>query len=65
MNKTNRRKMNRLAQTAAAAMVLAAALSQNSSLMSAKSIDRDPQDMHQPKPVLIPQHGMKLERNAV
>ncbi|PWW08807.1 hypothetical protein DFQ01_101533 [Paenibacillus cellulosilyticus] len=64
MNKTNRRRMNRLVQTAAAAIVLAAALSQNSSLLSEKSVDRDPHDM-QPKPVLIPQHAMRIERSAV
>jgi hypothetical protein len=65
MNKSNRRRMSRLAQTAAAAVVLAAAFSQNSSLLTAMPIDRDPQDVQQPKPVLIPQHAMNLERSTV
>lgn len=64
MNATNRRRKSRLAQTAAAAMVLAAALSQNSSLMSNRTIVRDQLDV-QPKPILIPQHALSFEKSAV
>ncbi|WP_317967512.1 hypothetical protein [Paenibacillus sp. CCS19] len=64
MNRTNRRRKNRLVQTAAAAIVLAAALSQSSSLLSARPVVRDQQDV-QPKPVLIAQHAMGLDKSAV
>ncbi|MBD3920317.1 hypothetical protein H8B09_16260 [Paenibacillus sp. PR3] len=64
MNSTIRRRKSRLAQTAAAAMILAAALSQNSSFMSDRTIARDQQDVL-PQPVLIPQHALGFEKSAV